>query len=136
MRDGGGWEDAGALPPGAATFSGNLFTNSPNSPILILERVLETPRSPGDGLAPVQAALRNEDSVRERLSGPASTPSPASSMGRSREARAGQPRAGCGPRRQASRSWGLRPLFPLTSVQGVKGPESSGPGPAPSQGRA
>lgn len=48
----------GPLPLERPQFSGNLLTNSLNSPILILEQVLKTPRRLGDILAPVQAALR------------------------------------------------------------------------------
>lgn len=77
--------------------------------------------------------LSGRGRVKERLSGLASRPSQASYMGRSREARAGaKPRAGRGPRPRARRSRGLRSQFPLTSAQGVRGPESSGPGPGAS----
>lgn len=88
MRIGGGWEEVGTLAPGQPQFSGNLLTNSPNSPILILEQSSKPEEAGGRPGASV-GSFQKRDSVRERLSGLASSPSQASSMGRSREALAG-----------------------------------------------
>lgn len=136
-RTGGGWEEPGTLAPRAAAVLWELAHKFPEFPHLNFRTVLEETRGGWGRPGASAGSFQKRDSVRERLSGPASSPGQASSVGRSREALAGaKPRAGRGPRRQARRSRGLRPPFPLTSVQGVRGPESLGPGPAPSRGES
>lgn len=125
QRTGGGWE-GGTLPP--EQLSGNLLTNSPNSPILILERVLET--QGGRGTARRQWGQRSERGhVRERL-GPPPPGRPPPREGHGKHEQGVKPHAGRRPRQQPRRSRAEAPV-PLTLVQGVRGPESSGPGPAP-----
>lgn len=58
MRMGGGWEEAGTLAPRAATVLWELAHKFPKFSHINFRTSLQNPRSLGDNLAPVQAALR------------------------------------------------------------------------------
>lgn len=106
-------------PPGLSQFSGNLLTNSPNSHI----NFRTSPRNPGRlGPARCQCELHSgRGCMRERPWG--AVPPPGLHEG------GPNPVQGAGHSRpEGSRT---EAQFPLTSAQGVRGPESSGPGPAP-----